>query len=75
TGFLGAGVPEVARVWSKAGLTSRVRHDAAYIEAADSHPYLLVVFTEGAEHSQNEAILPFISAQLLTAAQALTKGA
>lgn len=61
TGFLGAGLPLAARVWSKAGLMSRVRHDAAYIELTNAHPYLLVVFTEGKEHSQNEAILPFIS--------------
>lgn len=67
TGFLGAGVPVDTKVWSKAGLTSKVRHDAAYIEAEGAHPYLLVVFTEGAEHSNNEDILPFVSAQILTA--------
>jgi len=62
TGFLGAGVPRSARVWSKAGLMSRVRHDAAYIEPGETQdsfpPFLLVVFTEGHEHSTNEAILP-----------------
>ncbi|MBD2464726.1 serine hydrolase [Oscillatoria sp. FACHB-1407] len=67
TGFLGAGLPLTARLWSKAGLMSRVRHDAAYIELPDQRPYLLVVFTEGKEHSQNEAILPFISEQIATA--------
>ncbi|NEQ50049.1 MAG: serine hydrolase [Leptolyngbya sp. SIO3F4] len=67
TGFLGAGVPMETQVWSKAGLTSKVRHDAAYIEADGAHPYLLIVFTEGAEHSSNEDILPFISAQILAA--------
>ena len=65
-GFLGAGVPVETKVWSKAGLTSKVRHDAAYIEADGAHPYLLIVFTEGAEHSNNEDILPFVSAQILT---------
>ena len=67
TGFLGAGVPVETQVWSKAGLTSKVRHDAAYIEADGAHPYLLVVFTEGAEHSEDEKILPFVSAQILAA--------
>ncbi|EKV02275.1 hypothetical protein Lepto7375DRAFT_4498 [Leptolyngbya sp. PCC 7375] len=67
TGFLGAGVPVETKVWSKAGLTSKVRHDATYIEADGAHPYLLVVFTEGAEHSNNEEILPFVSAQILAA--------
>lgn len=67
TGFIGAGVPVETQVWSKAGLTSKVRHDAAYIEADGAHPYLLVVFTEGTEHSANEKILPFVSAQILAA--------
>ncbi|HEY9751204.1 MAG TPA: serine hydrolase [Allocoleopsis sp.] len=64
TGFLGAGVPQNAQVWSKAGLTSQVRHDAAYIELPGNQPYLLVVFTDGKAHSQNEAILPFVSQQI-----------
>ncbi|MBW4691023.1 MAG: class A beta-lactamase-related serine hydrolase [Lyngbya sp. HA4199-MV5] len=67
TGFLGAGLPLAARLWSKAGLMSRVRHDAAYIEVPNAPPYLLVVFTEGTAHSQNEAILPFISRQVVEA--------
>jgi hypothetical protein len=67
TGFLGAGLPLTAHLWSKAGLMSRVRHDAAYIELPNAPPYLLVVFTEGAVHSQNEAILPFISQQAAAA--------
>lgn len=67
TGFLGAGVPQNARVWSKAGLTSQVRHDAAYIELAEVRPYLLVVFTEGKAHSKNEAILPFVSSRVAEA--------
>lgn len=61
TGFLGAGLPQTAKLWSKAGLTSKVRHDAAYIELPEAPPYLLVIFTEGKAQSQNEAILPFIS--------------
>jgi hypothetical protein len=67
TGFLGAGLPLNARLWSKAGLMSRVRHDAAYVELPDVRPYLLVVFTEGTAHSQNEAILPFVSQQVAAA--------
>jgi hypothetical protein len=64
TGFLGAGLPQDAQVWSKAGWTSQVRHDAAYIELPNQRPYLLVVFIEGRAHSQNRAILPFISQQI-----------
>jgi hypothetical protein len=61
SGFLGAGLPTSAKLWSKAGWTSQVRHDAAYIEIPNRQPYLLVVFLESKDHSQNRAILPFIS--------------
>jgi hypothetical protein len=72
TGFLGAGLPLDTRLWSKAGLTSQVRHDAAYIElTSNTCPYLLVVFTEGKAHSQNEAILPFVSQCIAEATAAL----
>lgn len=67
TGFLGAGLPLTARLWSKAGWTSQVRHDAAYIEIPGQRPYLLVVFTEGKAQSKNEAILPFVSQQIAAA--------
>ncbi|HBE16508.1 MAG TPA: serine hydrolase, partial [Cyanobacteria bacterium UBA11367] len=65
TGFLGAGVPSDTQIWSKAGWTSQVRHDAAYIELPDRRPYLLVVFTEGKAHSKNKTILPFVSQQFV----------
>ncbi|MBW4562673.1 MAG: class A beta-lactamase-related serine hydrolase [Mojavia pulchra JT2-VF2] len=61
TGFLGGGLPQNAQLWSKAGWTSQVRHDAAYIEIPDQHPYLLVVFTEGKANAKNRDILPLIS--------------
>lgn len=71
TGFLGGGLPQAAKLWSKAGWTSQVRHDAAYIELSDRRPYLLVVFTEGKANSQNRAILPFVSQQIATAVNTL----
>ncbi|MDX2231628.1 MAG: serine hydrolase [Leptolyngbyaceae cyanobacterium bins.349] len=71
TGFLGAGLPLDAQLWSKAGLMSRVRHDAAYIELPNCPPYLLVVFTEGTDHAKNESILPFISLQVVEAVRSL----
>jgi beta-lactamase class A len=66
-GFLGGGLPQGSRLWSKAGWMSRVRHDAAYIELPNCSPYLLVVFTEGREHSANEAILPYVSRKIAEA--------
>ena len=35
-----------ARLWSKAGWTSKSRHDAAYIETPDGLKFVLVIFTE-----------------------------
>jgi hypothetical protein len=61
TGFLGQGLPHNSHLWSKAGWTSEVRHDCAYIEIPDHPPYLLIVFTQGKENAQNQEILPFIS--------------
>jgi hypothetical protein len=67
TGFLGGGLPENAQIWSKAGWTSQVRHDAAYIELQDKRPYLLVVFTEGKAHAKSREILPFVSQKIAEA--------
>jgi hypothetical protein len=61
TGFLGGALPEEAQIWSKAGWTSQVRHDAAYIEIPGKRPYLLVVFSEGKANAKNRDILPFVS--------------
>ena len=72
TGFLGGALPQDAQIWSKAGWTSVVRHDAAYIELPLKQPYLLVVFTEGKAHSKNKAILPFVSEQVAIAIDAST---
>lgn len=71
TGFLGGGLPQSAQLWSKAGLMSQVRHDAAYIEIPNTSPYTLVVFTEGTLQSQDEKLLPFISQQVVDAIFAL----
>lgn len=71
-GFLGEGLPQDAHLWSKAGWTSQVRHDAAYIELPSQRPYLLVVFIEGKTQSKNPAILPFVSRQVAAATSKLT---
>ncbi|MEG3438626.1 serine hydrolase [Pannus brasiliensis CCIBt3594] len=65
SGFIGEGLPASAQLWSKAGWTSQVRHDSAYIEIPDRSPYLLVVFTEGKEISQDRSLIPFISRQIV----------
>ena len=57
-GFLGDGLPPGSRLWSKAGWMSQARHDAAYIEAPDCPPMLLVAFSESPELARNEKLLP-----------------
>ncbi|MEH2294734.1 serine hydrolase [Nostoc sp.] len=71
TGFLGGGIPKNAQIWSKAGWTSQVHHDAAYIELPDKRPYLLVVFTEGKAQAKSRAILPFVSGRVADAIASL----
>jgi hypothetical protein len=45
--FIGEALPTDAQLWSKAGWTSEVRHDAAYIELPSGRKLILVVFTRG----------------------------
>ena len=70
-GFLGAGLPKKAKLWSKAGWTSQTRHDIAYIEVPNAKPYILVVFTEGVENASNKEILPFIADAFVTGIKSL----
>lgn len=67
TGFLGAGLPPGTTLYSKAGYTSKVRHDVVYFELPSGPPGLLVAFTEGREHSQNRHILPRLAALIAQA--------
>ena len=63
-GFLGEGLPAGSTLWSKAGWMSQARHDAAWWSSGDEAPSLLVVFTEGAELANDEALLPAIAHNL-----------
>jgi len=64
-GFLGEGLPDGARLWSKAGWMSQARHDAAYVEADGVDPLLLVVFSEGQACAKDSELLPAIAASLV----------
>jgi beta-lactamase class A len=77
-GYLGEGLPEGARLWSKAGLTgwtgdpaaSYRRHDVAYVELPDGPAFTLAVFSEGKAIATDETFLPSIArhaAQLIAA--------
>ena len=66
-GFIGGGVPDGTQLWSKAGWMSQARHDAAYLEIPGHHPCLLVIFSEGPERAQDEALLPGLTTLLMEA--------
>jgi hypothetical protein len=69
TGFSGIAINEMkmtdARLWSKAGWTSRARHDAAYIETADGLKFVIVIFTEN--HANDRRPIPDIVRNLINA--------
>jgi beta-lactamase class A len=66
-GFLGEGLPQGARLWSKAGWTSTVKHDAAIARLAGGREFIAVVFTKGKVAAPSKEILPFIGKRLAAA--------
>lgn len=64
-GFTGIALKDYAgaRLWSKAGWTSSVRHDAAYIELPGGARFVVVTFTE--KHSNERDIIPTVAGIVL----------
>ena len=52
-----------AKLWSKAGWTSKTRHDAAYIETADGLKFVIVVYTEN--HANEKEPIPMIAGKVI----------
>jgi beta-lactamase class A len=66
-GFLGEPLPADVRFASKVGMTTKVRHEVAFIESKDgSVAYILAVFGTDPTYSQNSEILPAISKAVYT---------
>ena len=61
--FLGEGLPSGTRLRSKAGDTSEVRHDSAYVELPDGRKLIIVILTRGA--ADDKTLLPWIGKRLL----------
>ncbi len=61
--FIGEALPEGSRLWSKAGWTSEVRHDAAYVELPDGKKLILVIFTRGL--ASDVTLIPAITRNVL----------
>ncbi len=66
-GFLGESLPADVRFASKVGMTTKARHEVAFIESKDGKvAYILAVFGADPTYSQNSEILPVISNAVYT---------
>jgi len=63
-GFLGEGLAQGTRLWSKAGWMSQARHDAAWWQHGDQPPMLLVAFSAGPDRARDEQLLPALARSL-----------
>jgi beta-lactamase class A len=61
--FIGEALPAGSKLWSKAGWTSEVRHDAAYVELPGGQKFVLVIFTRG--QAQDLTLVPEITRNIL----------
>ena len=61
--FIGESLPAGSREWSKAGWTSEVRHDAAYIELPGGRKISLVIMTRGT--ADDVKLIPAIAKSVL----------
>lgn len=51
------------KLWSKAGWTSKTRHDVAYVETADGIKFVLAVFTEN--HAAERDFIPAVAGKVI----------
>ena len=65
--FIGESLPAGSREWSKAGWTSEVRHDAAYIELPNGRKLILVIMTRGT--ADDVKLIPAIAKSVLAEVQ------
>jgi hypothetical protein len=62
-GFTGPAIPRGAKLWSKAGWTSKTRHDAALIDMPNGARVVLVIFT--VDHANERGIIPTVARPIL----------
>ncbi len=65
-GFIGEGLPFGSQIWSKAGLMSEARHDAAWFQIPQGMPMLLVVFCQGEHLAKDTLLIPALAEKLST---------
>jgi len=61
--FIGESLPAGSHEWSKAGWTSEVRHDAAYVELPSGKKLIVVIMTRGV--ADDVKLIPAIAKHLL----------
>ncbi|MGH2522438.1 MAG: serine hydrolase, partial [Anaerolineales bacterium] len=61
--FSALGLPPGAKLWSKAGLTSQTRHDAACVELPNGARFVLVTFTT--DHANERGIIASITRRVV----------
>jgi beta-lactamase class A len=64
-GYTGIALKPGTKLWSKCGLTSQTRHDAALIELPSGRRIILVIFTT--DHATEREIIPTVARELLSA--------
>ena len=62
--FIGESLPIGSKLWSKAGWTSEVRHDAAYLELPSGQKFVLTIFTRGI--ASDVTLVPAITRNVLS---------
>jgi len=70
TEFIGEALPTGSKEWSKAGWTSEVRHDAAYIELPTGRKLILVIMTRGT--ADDKTLIPAITRSVLAELSPIT---
>jgi hypothetical protein len=63
TNYTGIAAVPGMKLWSKAGWTSRVRHDAAYVELPNGPRFVLVTFTDGRADERN--VIPTVARSVM----------
>ncbi len=63
TEFIAPGLPAGAKLWSKGGWMSAVRHDATYLELPNGAKFVLVIFTAG--HSEKKDLIAAVARPII----------
>lgn len=63
SGFSGKVLPAGTKLWSKAGWTSEVRHDVAWVRFPDGKEFVWAIFTKG--NGEKSDLIPFVAEQLM----------